>query len=108
MWVGCRRRGSTAPGGDSWPSRRRWAGGLHRPGCRVRETDAARSARPGGKGGRRVMQHSRRQFLAGAAAATVGATVLGVPTVAAANDDNGKDGGVSPHRIAKLFANLPG
>ena len=50
------------------------------------------------------MQHSRRRFLTGAAAATVGAAVLGLPEVASAT--NG--GTPSAEKIARLFAKLPG
>ena len=48
------------------------------------------------------MGHSRRQFLVGASAATVGAAVVGLPEVAGANDS------ISADRIARLFAKLPG
>lgn len=48
------------------------------------------------------MGRSRRQFLAGAAAATVGAATLGVPELAGAADT------ISPDKIARLFAKLPG
>lgn len=48
------------------------------------------------------MDRSRRYFLAGAAAATVGAAVVGVPEVAAATET------VSDDKIARLFAKLPG
>jgi beta-lactamase class A len=48
------------------------------------------------------MGRSRRQFLAGAAAATVGAAMVGVPEFAAASET------VSHDKIARLFAGLPG
>jgi beta-lactamase class A len=48
------------------------------------------------------MEKSRRHFLMGAAAATLGAAVVGVPEVAGATDSASSD------RIARLFAKLPG
>lgn len=54
------------------------------------------------------MQSSRRRFLAGAAAATVGTTMLGVPAMADADDGDGGNSPASDDHIAKLFAALPG
>src|SRR4051812_38605892 len=48
------------------------------------------------------MGQSRRQFLAGAAVTTLGATVVGVPQVAQARER------LSTDRVARLFADLPG
>src|SRR4051794_32652085 len=48
------------------------------------------------------MGSSSRQFLVGAAAATVGAAVVGVPELAGANET------ISHDKIARLFADLPG
>jgi beta-lactamase class A len=48
------------------------------------------------------MEQSRRRFLAGAAMATVGAAVVGVPELAGATET------VPSARIARLFAKLPG
>jgi beta-lactamase class A len=54
------------------------------------------------------MAQSRRHFLAGAAAATVGAAVVGVPELAGASGNVSTNKKVTTEQIAQLFEKLPG